>query len=93
MASTRVTLVIAHEHGKPACLHHHLFTNDARIAAAESSVMGRRGCAALVFCATLGGVDGTFRASEIYDANPKSLQRLRSYVALHALVEICTARE
>ena len=32
-----------------ACLPHHLLTNDARLAAADSSVMGRRGCTALVF--------------------------------------------
>ena len=61
---TRVTLVNVQEDDKPAYLHHHLLTNDARLAAAESSVMGRRGCAAIVFDVTLGGVGSAFRDSE-----------------------------
>ena len=61
---TRVTLVNVQEDDKPAYLHHHLLTNDARLAAAESSVMGRRGCAVIVYDATLGGVGSAFRDSE-----------------------------
>ena len=61
---TRVTLVNVQEDDKLACLYHHLLTNGVRLAAAESSVMGRRGCAALVFDVTLGGVGCAFRDSE-----------------------------
>ena len=61
---TRVTLVNVQEDDKLACLHDHLLTNDVRLAAADLSVMGRRGCAALVFDVTLGGVVCAFRVSE-----------------------------